>query len=190
MVLNVLKNDPALRELEHIQVDGPGMAYLFFYERHGYCSLMKEAALAICSHLADTFAEWIGRSTLFKATLLLQEEGHHHLTATQGRCRQQIQTPEQPNLQVHAAGTASSGSSLQLVGGAPPIPEGKDGGTDQAMPRDNVGMPHRCPMKVRQVSGGAGGSPPSSPEHPGGVYLDECLTASESGRGQRCCRCQ
>ena len=25
MVLHVLKNDPALRELEHVQVDGPGL---------------------------------------------------------------------------------------------------------------------------------------------------------------------
>ena len=35
MVLHVLKSDPALRELEHVQVDGPGLAYLFFYDRHG-----------------------------------------------------------------------------------------------------------------------------------------------------------
>ena len=35
MLLHVLKSDPALRELEHIQVDGPGLVYLFFYERHG-----------------------------------------------------------------------------------------------------------------------------------------------------------
>ena len=30
MVLHVLKGDPTLRDLEHVQVDGPGMAYLFF----------------------------------------------------------------------------------------------------------------------------------------------------------------
>ena len=30
MVMHVLKNDPGLRELEHVQVDGPGTAYLFF----------------------------------------------------------------------------------------------------------------------------------------------------------------
>ena len=32
MVMHVLKSDPALRELEHVQVDCPGVAYLFFYE--------------------------------------------------------------------------------------------------------------------------------------------------------------
>ena len=34
MVMHVLKNDPVLRELEHVQVDGPGTAYLF---GSGYC---------------------------------------------------------------------------------------------------------------------------------------------------------
>ena len=35
MVLHVLKRDLALRELEHIQVNSSGLAYLFFYDRHG-----------------------------------------------------------------------------------------------------------------------------------------------------------
>ena len=30
MVMHVLKSDPVLRELEHVQVDGLGTAYLFF----------------------------------------------------------------------------------------------------------------------------------------------------------------
>ena len=33
MVMHVLKSDPVLRELEHMQVDGPGTAYLFFYDK-------------------------------------------------------------------------------------------------------------------------------------------------------------
>ena len=33
MVMHVLKSDPVLRELEHVQVDGPGTAYLFFYDK-------------------------------------------------------------------------------------------------------------------------------------------------------------
>ena len=37
IVQHVLKSDPVLRELEHIQVDSPGLAYLFFYDRHGHC---------------------------------------------------------------------------------------------------------------------------------------------------------
>ena len=187
MVLHVLKNDPALKELEHVQVYGPGIAYLFFYDRHGCHSLTKEAALAIHSHQADAFAEWIGRSTHFIGVPLLLDEGHHCMTAAQDMHRQCICTQEQPNLQAHAAGTASS-ESLQLVGRAPPVPEAQDGGTDQGMPRASVGMLCRHPMKVRPMPGGGGGSPPSLPECPGGADLDDYSTASESSGGQRCQR--
>ena len=31
MVMHILKSDPVLRELEYVQVGGPGTAYLFFY---------------------------------------------------------------------------------------------------------------------------------------------------------------
>ena len=42
MVQHVLKSDPALRELEQTQVDSPVLAYVFFYDRHGYhASQMK-----------------------------------------------------------------------------------------------------------------------------------------------------
>ena len=36
IVLHVLKSDPTLRDLEHIQMDGPGMAYLFFFDKQGH----------------------------------------------------------------------------------------------------------------------------------------------------------
>ena len=36
MVQHVLKSDLALREREHIQVNSPGLVYLFFYDRHGH----------------------------------------------------------------------------------------------------------------------------------------------------------
>ena len=51
MVQHVLKSNLALRELEHVQVNSPGLAYLFFYDRHGHQGLTKVVALAICSHL-------------------------------------------------------------------------------------------------------------------------------------------
>ena len=191
MVMHVLKSNLALRELEHVQVDGPGLAYLFFCDRHRHQGLKKEAALAICSHLADAFAELIGMSAYFKAVPLLLEEGCCCVMAAQERCRQCIWTQEQPSLPTHAAGTASSGSSLQLVGGVPSIPEGQDEGIEQEMPRASAGRPHRCPMKVRLMQGGrGGGSPPSSPEHPGRADSDDYSTASESGGGHRHQRCQ
>ena len=52
-----------------------GSPYLFFYDRHGYHGLSKEKALAMHSHIADAFAEWIGRSTYFDAVPLLLEAG-------------------------------------------------------------------------------------------------------------------
>ena len=36
MVLHVLKSDPTLRDLKHIQVDGHRMAYLFFFDKQGH----------------------------------------------------------------------------------------------------------------------------------------------------------
>ena len=165
MVLHVLKSDLALRELEHVQINGPGLVYLFFYDRHGHRGFTKKTALAICSHLVDTFAEWIGRFTHFKAVPLLLEKGSHHTMVAQERHRQHIWTQKQPSLPTHAAGTASCGSSLQLVGGAPPIPEGQDGAAEQETPRASAGRLHRCPTKARLMPGGGGkGSPPSSPE--------------------------
>ena len=75
LVWHALKNDPAMGDLKHVEVDGPGRAYLFFYDRHGYRGLPKEEALAMRSHIADAFAEWIGRSAHFDAVPLLLETG-------------------------------------------------------------------------------------------------------------------
>ena len=75
LVQHVLKNDPAMRDLKHVQADSPGLAYLFFHDQHGYCGLSKEEALAMHSHIADAFAEWIGRSAHFNAVPLLLDAG-------------------------------------------------------------------------------------------------------------------
>ena len=150
----------------------------------------KEAALAICSHLVDAFVEWIGRSAHFEAVPLLLEEGHGHMTVAQDRHRQHIWTQEQSNFLVHAAGTASSGSSLQLVGRVPPNPEGQDGGAEQEMPRANAGRLCRCPTRARLMPGGRGGSSPSSSlECLDGADSDDYSIASESGGGHRHWRC-
>ena len=47
MVMNVLKSDPVLQELEHVQVDGPGTAYLFFYNKQGHQGLEWDAVDAV-----------------------------------------------------------------------------------------------------------------------------------------------
>ena len=45
MVMHILKSDPVLRELEHVQVDGLGIAYLFFYDKQGHQSLGQNAVM-------------------------------------------------------------------------------------------------------------------------------------------------
>ena len=35
MMMHMLKSDPTLRDLEHVQVDGPEMAYLSFFNKQG-----------------------------------------------------------------------------------------------------------------------------------------------------------
>ena len=55
MVLHVLKSNPVLRELEHVQVDGPGTAYLFFYNKQGHWGLGQDAAHAVQTHMEEVF---------------------------------------------------------------------------------------------------------------------------------------
>ena len=57
MVMPVLKSDPVLRELEHVQVDGLGTAYLFFYYRQGCHGLSQDTMYAIQAHVEEAFSE-------------------------------------------------------------------------------------------------------------------------------------
>ena len=70
MVMHVLKSDPVLRELEHVQVDGPGIAYLFFYNKQGYHGLGQDATHAVWTHVEEAFSEWILCSAHFTISLL------------------------------------------------------------------------------------------------------------------------
>ena len=47
MIMHILKSDPVLWELEHVQVDGPGAAYLFFYDKQGHWGLGQDTADAV-----------------------------------------------------------------------------------------------------------------------------------------------
>ena len=55
MVMHVLKSDLVLRELEHVQVDGLGTAYLFFYDRQGCLGLSQDTAYVIRAHVEEAF---------------------------------------------------------------------------------------------------------------------------------------
>ena len=70
MVLHILKRDPALRDLEPVQVDGLGVAYLFFYDKQGCMGLKQEVTENLRAHMAKAFSEWISHSALIMAILL------------------------------------------------------------------------------------------------------------------------
>ena len=57
MVMHVLKSDLVLQELEHVQVGGPGTAYLFFYDKQGCWSLEQVASDAVRTHVEEAFLE-------------------------------------------------------------------------------------------------------------------------------------
>ena len=69
MVMHILKSDPVLRELEHVQVDGLGTAYLFFYDKQGHRGLRQDAMHAIQTHMEEAFSEWISCSVHFTISL-------------------------------------------------------------------------------------------------------------------------
>ena len=70
MVMHILKSNPVLKELEHVQVDGPGTAYLFFYDKQGCRGLGQDTADVIQAHVEQAFSGWISCSAHFTISLL------------------------------------------------------------------------------------------------------------------------
>ena len=70
MVMHILKSNPMLRELEHMQVDRLGMAYLLFYNKQDHRSLGWDTVHAIRTHMEEAFSEWISCSAHFTISLL------------------------------------------------------------------------------------------------------------------------
>ena len=68
--MHILKSDQVLWELEHVQVDGSGTAYLFFYDKQGCWDLGQDTAYAIQAHMEEAFLGWISHSTHFTISLL------------------------------------------------------------------------------------------------------------------------
>ena len=147
MVVHVLKTDPALRELKYVQVEAPRTTYLFFYDRHGCWGLTQNAVEIVCTYIAKSFAEWIGQSAHFNVDPIPLEEGWHLAGVAQERCRQHSRVQDIPNQPTHPVRETSSGSSLQLVGRAPPAPENQEGSATIAEPpQPSLGRPRCCPQ--------------------------------------------
>ena len=86
MVMHILKNDPVLRELEHVQGDGLGTAYLVFYDKQGHHGLGQDTAHVIWAHMEDASSEWILHSAHFAISLLpLVETWQWDVTASDHR---------------------------------------------------------------------------------------------------------
>ena len=190
MVIHILKSDPILRELEHVQVDGPGTAYLFFYDRQGCCGLSQYTTYVIWAHVEEAFSEWISCSTHFAISLLpLVEAWRWVVTASDHQwLRGQTENPA-PMIPIMTAG--ESNSSVQLVGSTPQqtgrlttVEEMADARTaTRAGPACQHGQPPKSPVTI--VSGG--GSPPSSPDR-GALDSDGYSTASKTTGHWHHCR--
>ena len=109
MVMHVLKSRPVLRELEHMQVDGLGDAYLFFYDKQGCWGLGLDTAYVIWAHMEKAFSEWISHSAHFTISLLPFMEAWWQAVATfdHQRLRSQAEKPT-PRIPVVTAGESDS----------------------------------------------------------------------------------
>ena len=116
--MHVLKSDPVLWELEHVQVDGLGTAYLFFYDKQGHRGLEQDATEAVQTHVEETFLEWISCSAHFNISLLpLMEVWQWSIAASN---RQWLRSRAKNPAHDAPVGAAwESDSSSQLVGSAP-----------------------------------------------------------------------
>ena len=118
MVMHILKSDPALWEPEHVQVDGPCTAYLFFYDKQGCWGLGQDAADAVQTHVEEAFSEWISCSAHFSISLLpLMEAWRWSVAASD--CRRLRSWAENSTHNMPVGAARESDSSSQLVGSAP-----------------------------------------------------------------------
>ena len=118
LVMHVLKGDPTLRDIKHVQVDGPGMAYLFF-DKQGHKGLAFDAAQTLRTHVGETFAEWISHSVHFAVIPLPLAEVWHQAVAASKQCQQRSKAEYQGCPALNLV-TSESDSILPLVGSALP----------------------------------------------------------------------
>ena len=193
IVMHVLKSDPVLQELEHVQVDGPGTAYLFFYDKQGCWGLEQEAADAIQTNMGEAFLEWISCSAHFNVSLLPFMEAWWQSVAASD-CQRLRSRAKNPTHNAPVGVAWESDSSSQLVGSAPQQ-DGRTSGVGErteARPVAHAGTvcPHGRPPRTQCTKVGRGGSPPSSPDR-GAPDSDGYSTTSETvGCWCRCRGCR
>ena len=119
MVMHVLKGDPALRDLEHIQVDDPGTADLFFFDKQDHRGLTLDAAQTLRTHVGEAFTEWISCSVHFAVIPLPLAEGWHQAVAASEQHHQRSRVEYQGHPMTNHISNESD-STLQLVGSTLP----------------------------------------------------------------------
>ena len=190
MVMHVLKSDPVLRELEHVQVDGPGTAYLFFYDKLGHRGLGQDTAYAIQAHIEEAFSGWISCSTHFTINLQPLVEAWQWAVAASDHRRLRSQA-ENPVPSISVVNVGESDSSVQLVGSAPQQAGRSSAVEEMAEARltTHTGAAHLRgqPTKSQCTVVGGGGLPPSSPDR-GAPDSDGYSTASETADHWHRCR--
>ena len=190
MVMHVLKSNPVLWELEHVQIDGPGTAYLFFYDKQGHQGLEQEAADAIRTHVEEAFLEWISHSAHFNVSLLpLMEAWQWSIAASD--CQRLRSRAKNPTHNAPVGVAWESDSLSQLVESAPQQ-DGRTSGVGErtkARPVAHAGTAHPCgrPPRTQCTTVSGGGLPPSSPDR-GAPDSDGYSTARETAGHRHRCR--
>ena len=188
--MHVLKSDPVLQELEHVQVDGPGTAYLFLYDKQGLWGLEQDAVDAVRTHMEEAFSEWILHSAHFNISLLPLMEVWQQ-SATASNCQRLRSRAENSAHNAPVGAARESDSSSQLVGSAPQQDgrASRMGERTKARLADHTGAAqlHGRPWKSQCTTVSRGGLPPFSPDR-GVLDSDGYSTVSETAGHQHRCR--
>ena len=171
MVMHILKGDPTLRDLKHIQVHGPGTAYLFFFDKQSHRGLTLDAMQTLRTHVGEAFAEWIPHSVHFAVILLPLAEGSHQVIAA---LEWHLQRSRAEYQGCPTSNPATSSTLLSL--GQMSQAEETGGGKASKVPTSKWRgrLLKACPTKDV-----AWNSPPSSPDR-GGANSDGYSTVSEA----------
>ena len=169
-----------LQDLEHVQVDGSGTTYLFFYDKQGHRGLRQDVAENLQTHVAEAFSKWISQSAYFIVILLPLVEGWQSDMAASDR-QWQRSWVEYPDYPVPHVMSSESDSTWPLVGSAPPsvvqMGQLEEGGSHSLWVPGSWRRgrpPKQCPAK-----NGVGNSLPSSPDRDG-VDSDRYSMVSEA----------
>ena len=181
MVMHTLKGYAALRDLKHVQVDGSGTAYLFFFDRQSHKGLTLDATQTLRLHVGEVFAEWISHSVHFAVILLLLVEEWCQPVAASEQCCKRSRVEYQGHPMTNLT-SSESDTAPQLVGSTPPSvawmsqAEETGGGQDSKVSTSRL---RGRPPKPHPTKDGAGNSPPISLGQ-GGANSDGYSTVSEA----------